>query len=246
MSEAGAGGTAGEVLVDVEDLELGYGGRPVLDGAGLRVRAGEAWFLLGANGSGKTTLLRAILGLLAPTRGRVWRDPTRASAARLGFVPQVSEINPSLRTTVRELVWLGLAGSDVAPVERAANLAWALERVGLSHAAQADYWALSGGQRRRTLVARALVRRPAWMVLDEPTEGLDVATEEAVLETLGELNRRDGVTLLFVTHKLSVAARHASHVALFDDGRVLAGPSDEVLASEPARRLFGVELGRSP
>jgi ABC-type cobalamin/Fe3+-siderophores transport system ATPase subunit len=81
-------------------------------------------------------------------------------------------------------------------------------------------------------------------VLDEPTEGLDIGTEESLLDTLAGLHGDDGVTLLFVTHKLSIAARHASHVALFHDGRVSAGPRDEILASGPARRIFGAELGR--
>ena len=92
------------------------------------------------------------------------------------------------------------------------------------------------------LVARALVRRPAWLVLDEPTEGLDIGTEEALLGTLAALHRDEGVTLLFVTHKLSIAARYATHVALFHEGRVTTGRRDPVLASEPARRIFGVEL----
>ncbi|MGI9592240.1 MAG: ATP-binding cassette domain-containing protein, partial [Myxococcota bacterium] len=170
--------------------------------------------------------------------------PVLADPARLGFVPQVTAINPSLHTTVREFVSLGLAGAPVPEGGREEALIWALERAGLAALAGADYWALSGGQQRRTLVARALVRRPAWLVLDEPTEGLDVGTEESLLDTLAGLNGDEGVTLLFVTHKLSIAARHASHVALFHDGRVSAGPRDEVLASAPARRIFRAELGR--
>lgn len=230
-------------MIEVRGVELGYGAHRILADVDLTIHPGEAWFLLGTNGSGKTTLLRAVLGLLAPRRGELWRDPEHAAPTRLGFVPQVTAINPSLHTTVQEFVSLGLAGAPVPPGGRRDALDWALEQVGLRPLAEADYWSLSGGQQRRALVARALVRRPAWLVLDEPTEGLDVGTEEALLETLAELHRREGVTLLFVTHKLSIAARHASHVALFHDGRVSAGPRAEVLASEPARQIFGAELG---
>jgi ABC-type Mn2+/Zn2+ transport system ATPase subunit len=235
-------GDVRDVVVEARDLELGYRGAIILRDVELAIRNGESWFFLGANGSGKTTLVRAAIGLLAPRRGSLRRHARLGSRRRLGFVPQVSEINPSLRTTVREFVSLGLAGSVVARSERGEHLAWALERMGLSALEQADYWSLSGGQRRRTQVARALVRRPSWMVLDEPTEGLDIATEESLLSTLDDLNRRESVTLIFVTHKLALAERHASHVALFHDGRVLAGPCEAVLRSEPALRLLEREL----
>lgn len=240
MSEAGA-----DVLLEIRGLELAYAGRSVLAGVDLEVRAGESWFLLGTNGSGKTTLLRAILGLLAPRAGVIRRHPRLAAPARLGFVPQVTGINPSLSTSVREFVSLGLAGARLPRASHGERLRWAMARVGLEGFERKDFWSLSGGQQRRTLVARALVRRPGWMVLDEPTEGLDVGTEELLLRTLDALHRDEGVTLFFVTHKLSIAARHATHVALFHDGRVSSGRRDEVLASEPARRIFGAELGTS-
>jgi zinc transport system ATP-binding protein len=235
-----------ETLLEARGLELSYGGRRVLAGIDLTIHAGEAWFLLGTNGSGKTTLLRAILGLQRPSRGHLERHPVHGAPERLGFVPQVTAVNPSLPTTVREFVSLGLAGTPVRSARRRAHLAWALAQVGLSELEGSDFWSLSGGQRQRALVARALVRRPGWMVLDEPTEGLDVGTEEALLATLDDLNRREGTTLLFVTHKLSIAARHASHVALFHEGSVRAGPRDAVLGSDPARRLFGAELEGQP
>jgi ABC-type Mn2+/Zn2+ transport system ATPase subunit len=234
---------AREIVISGRGLELGYGRQRVLSGVDLEVRAGEAWFLLGTNGSGKTTLVRALLGLLRPRAGTLVRHPVLAAPVRLGFVPQVTSINPSLATTVREFVSLGLAGAGVQRSERAERLDWALARAGLEALAAADFWSLSGGQRRRALVARGLVRRPSWLVLDEPTEGLDVGTEEALLGTLASLHAEEGVTLFFVTHKLAIAARHATHVALFDDGRVATGPRDVVLASETARRIFGAELG---
>lgn len=238
-------GTAREVVISGRGLELAYGRKPVLTGVDLEVRAGEAWFLLGTNGSGKTTLVRALIGLLRPRAGTLVRHPVLAAPVRLGFVPQVTSINPSLATTVREFVSLGLAGAGVPRSARGGQVAWALARVGLESLAAADFWSLSGGQRRRALVARGLVRRPSWLVLDEPTEGLDVGTEESLLGTLASLHAEESVTLFFVTHKLAIAARYATHVALFHDGGVATGPRDAVLASETARSIFGAELGRA-
>ncbi len=228
-----------EVVLQVRGLALGYRTRRVLAGVDLEVRAGDVWFLIGPNGSGKTTLLRALLGTLQPLAGRVERHPELARRERIGFVPQKGLLNPSLPTTVREFVSLGLVGTRVRGAARGENLRWALGRVGLGGLERADLGSLSGGQHQRSLLARALVRRPALLVLDEPTAGLDVGSEDAFLTTLSDLNRRDGVTLLFVTHDLEIAARHASHVALFHDGRVATGPRERMLRPEEIRRVFG-------
>jgi ABC-type Mn2+/Zn2+ transport system ATPase subunit len=231
-------------LFRARGLALGYRGRDVLSGVDLDVHAGELWFVLGRNGSGKSTLLRALLGLLPPRAGRLERRAEGASLARVGFVPQRCDLNRSLPTTVREFVSLGLVGTRPAAAERAERLSFALERAGLAGLETADYWSLSGGQRQRALVARALVRRPAVLLLDEPTEGLDVGTEESLLETLADLSHRDALTLVFVTHKLAIAARHASHVALVDRGRVTAGPRDGILRPEVLEPAFGVAFER--
>jgi ABC-type cobalamin/Fe3+-siderophores transport system ATPase subunit len=110
--------------------------------------------------------------------------------------------------------------------------------------AHRDLRSLSGGQRQRALVARALVRRPRLLVLDEPTEGLDVASEETFLGTIDALHREEHLTLLFVTHKLRTAARYATHVALFTGGGMRAGPRDAVLEPSVLESAFGVPLDR--
>jgi ABC-type Mn2+/Zn2+ transport system ATPase subunit len=213
----------------------------VLSDVDLEIRRGEFWFLIGPNGSGKTTLVRALLGLLPPRAGVLERHPEWTARERLGFVPQSCDINPTLPTTVREFVSLGFVRSGIPGPERPAVLRDALALVGLAGRERASYWSLSGGQRQRALVARALVRRPRLVVLDEPTEWLDVASEDVLLRTLVELHRT-GLTLLFVTHKLGLAARHATHVALFDAGRVRAGPRAAVLDPREVDRVFGVAV----
>lgn len=224
-------------------LDLGYGGEPVLRGVELEVRRGELWFLIGPNGTGKTTFLRAVLGTLTPLAGELELEPELRDRRRLGYVPQSCELKPTLPTTVREFVRLGFVGSTVPRGERGVARERALEGVGLQGRARASYWSLSGGQRQRALVARALVRRPRLLLVDEPTEGLDVAAEDAFRRTVVELNREQGLTLLFVSHNLHLAARIATHVALFEmNGRVTTGTAAELLEHDVIERAFGISL----
>ncbi len=229
-------------LVQAQALSLGYGPRTVLDRVELRIRCGDFWFLLGQNGTGKTTLLRALLGLLRPLAGTIQSHLVQARRDRVGFVPQRPQLSPGLPTTVREFVQLGLVGIAVSRHDRAERLGWALEHVGLQGMERHDYWSLSGGQRQRALVARALVRRPAFMVMDEPTAGLDPAAETSLLTCLERLNREQSLTVVCVSHDLAIAARYASHVALFSGGSVHAGPARDVLTPDNLAQVYGVGL----
>jgi ABC-type Mn2+/Zn2+ transport system ATPase subunit len=231
-----------EIIVRTAGLRLAYGRRVVLTHVDFQMRLGEFWFFLGPNGAGKTTLLRAILGTLRPQAGQLWVHPELGQRQRLGFVPQRCDINPTLPTTVREFVLLGLVGIDTDRREVALRLGWALERVGLDGLEGKDYWSLSGGQRQRALIARALVRRPSVLMLDEPTNGLDLAAEDAVLRCLAGLNREQRQTLLFVTHNLTIAARYATHIALFHAGEVVSGLRQEVLKRQILERIYGVAV----
>ncbi len=223
-----------EPLLVAKGVTLGYDDVAVLRDVTLRVRPGEFWCWIGPNGSGKSTLLRAFLGLLEPLSGELEVAARLRDRTRIGYVPQRSELSDALPTTVRELVELGLVRTGAPRAAREAAVSWALEQVGLAAMARRSFWSLSGGQRQRTLLARALVRRPELLVLDEPTEGLDAPTHEALLRTVDAL-QREGLTLLVVTHRLEIARERADHVALFVGGRVIAGPRDEVLATDEAR-----------
>ena len=228
------------IVVQAIDLALGYGAKTILCGVDLAIREGEFWFFVGPNGQGKTTLLKAILGMLPPRSGELRLHPDLARRDRIGFVPQRCDLNPTLPTTVREFVLLGLVNLTVPRKERPARLTWALERVQMEGMAEKSYWALSGGQRQRALVARALVRRPSFLIVDEPTNGLDLAAEAALLESVARLNAEDGLTVLFVTHDLTIVARHATHVALFREGGVTTGPGDDVLKPAELERTYGI------
>jgi ABC-type cobalamin/Fe3+-siderophores transport system ATPase subunit len=155
----------------------------------------------------------------------------------VGFVPQRSDPNPTLPTTVREFVSLGLAGirDEAAP-----RIEEALGNVGLTGFARRSLWTLSGGERQRALVARALVRRPRLLLVDEPTNHLDPVAEHTLLESICDLHCREGLTVVFVTHDLALAGKYGSHVALFAGGEVRSGPAERLLSASELKWAFGV------
>jgi zinc transport system ATP-binding protein len=226
------------VVLRTRGLALGYGQQQLVRDVDLEICRGDYWFLLGSNGQGKTTFLRTVLGLMPPAAGELWRNPRLASRRQVGFVPQGCQMHSTLPTTIREFVALGLVGIPIGRAERAERMSGALEKVGLHGMDRCDYWSLSGGQRQRALVARALIRHPTLLVLDEPTSGLDPASEDAVMQALTSLHD-DGCTLLFVTHDVDVAVRHATHAALFHGGKVIAGSAVEMLSRENLERIYG-------
>ena len=224
-----------DIVLQTTNLSVGYGNFVVLGRINLTIRTGELWFVLGRNGAGKTTLLQTLLGLLKPQTGRLYRHIPNG----VGFVPQRCDINPTLPITVREFVGLGLVGTGLNRATRREYLDRALSMLDLDQHKHQNYWTLSGGQRQRALVARALVRRPALLILDEPTNNLDLTAENDFLQTLTDIHRQENNTCLFVTHNLSLAERHATHIGLVAQGTVIAGPKAEVLNESNLDRVYG-------
>jgi ABC-type Mn2+/Zn2+ transport system ATPase subunit len=235
----------GKRLLRAIDLSLGYNGKAVLEHVDLEIQQGDFCFLLGPNGSGKTSLLNVVLGTLRPRSGSLWLDPVAARRQRIGFVPQRCDLNPALPTTVREFVLLGAVGAGLARRDEGECLDWALARANLAAMGSRNYWSLSGGERQRALLARALVRRPTFLVLDEPTANLDLWAEARLVALLATLNREEGLSLLVVTHDLELAARHATRVAVIYEGTVSSGAPSKVLEPHTIERVFGVRLDLS-
>ncbi|MFX0539332.1 metal ABC transporter ATP-binding protein [Ornithinimicrobium sp. Y1847] len=201
---------SGQPVIDLHRASFGYQGRPVVTDVDLQVARGEVLAVLGPNGSGKTTLVKGLLGLSEHLSGEAsilgtpldrLRDRTR-----VGYVPQRHTLVGGVRATVTEVVATGLLARrpwwrPAGRAERAAVEA-ALETVGLADRARFDVDTLSGGQQRRVLIARALVARPDVLIMDEPTAGVDQASQgvlAGVLQQLGEV----GTTMLVVTHELA-------------------------------------------
>jgi ABC-type Mn2+/Zn2+ transport system ATPase subunit len=231
-----------EFIFKMNGLSMAYGDRTILSNIKLVVRPGEFWFLLGPNGVGKTTLLKALLGMHQPQQGHLQLHPEFAQGNFVGFVPQRCDLNPTLPTTVKEFVLLGLAGIRTSKGAELERLRWALEKMKLEEMIDKNYWSLSGGQRQRALVARALIRRPKLLIVDEPTKDLDLTAANALMESLTDLNRKENLTILFVTHDLTLAAHYATHIALFLDGHVEAGLCHTILNQENLERAYGVPI----
>ncbi len=195
------------VVLDFNEVSFSYKDIPVLDRVSFHAHRGEFIALVGPNGSGKTTVIKLVLGLETPTAGSVTLlgEAPAAARRRVGYVPQHAQFDATFPISVREVVRMGrlvpAAGRTKASALRGAESAAvdsALERSGVADLASRPYPALSGGQRRRVLVARALAAEPEFLILDEPTANMDIESETRLFETLGAL--KGSTTIMIVTH----------------------------------------------
>jgi ABC-type Mn2+/Zn2+ transport system ATPase subunit len=219
-------------LLRLRDVTLGYGQRRVLEHVSLEVERGEFVALLGPNGAGKTTLLRGIVGLIPVMAGALEYGFDRATSP-LGYVPQRESLDPTFPLTVFEVVLMGTyarlsALRRVGPHERALA-SRALEQVGLGAVAGQRFAALSGGQMQRVLIARALAAEPSFLLLDEPTAGVDAEATAAIMAVVSRLNRAERLTVLLVTHQVRMLQGLASAVFWVQDGRVTRRHVEDVM-----------------
>ncbi len=209
-------------LLELRDAAFGYQGRPAVDGVDLRLDGGQTLALLGPNGAGKTSLMRLAAGRLRPWRGSVrvlGGDPARDSATRrrIGFVPQEIALYPRLTVAENLDVFARLAGLGRAA--RRTAVATVLDRAAIAEVADRPVGALSGGYQRRVNLAASLVGGPDLILLDEPTQGVDLAARAAIHAVLAAL-RAQGAAILVSTHDFGEAERLADRVAFLSAGRL--------------------------
>jgi ABC-2 type transport system ATP-binding protein len=217
---------AGDPVVVGEGVRKSYGDVAALDGVDLDVAAGEVFGLIGPNGAGKTTLVRALTGTTeAEGDLRVFGAPPRdVDPARIGLLPQ--SFDPPARLTARELVdYYGGLYDEARDTESV------LDDVGMADDADAWYETLSGGQKRRTCVATAVVNDPDLLFLDEPTTGIDPAGRRAIHRLIERL-AADGTTVFLTSHAMDEVERLADRVAMLRDGRVVASGAPDRLVAE--------------
>lgn len=217
-----------------EGLVKRFGARHVVDGVDIAARPGEIVTLIGPNGAGKTVLLKLLLGLIAPDAGRV----TRAEGLRIGYMPQKLAADPNLPMSVARFV--GLAGR-FAPAEIEA----ALVLSGADDLRDSPMTGLSGGEVQRVLLARALVRKPGLLVLDEPAQGVDVTGQDALYALVATLRDRLGCAVLLVSHDLHLVMARSDRVVCLN-GHVCCTGKPEAVGRDPAfAALFGERAGES-
>jgi iron complex transport system ATP-binding protein len=240
----------------LDGVVAGYGGAPAVDGVSLRVDPGEVVGLVGPNGSGKTTVVRVASRALRPSAGTVrvagedpYGMPARRAARLVAVVPQ--EVSPVFSFTALEVAMMGRApyrsGWGGAGAGDWARVREAMEWTGVAHLADRPLEELSGGERRRVVLAQALAQDAPVLLLDEPTTHLDIRHVADLLATMRRLAVHEGKAVLAVLHDLNVAAASCDRLVALSRGRVAAhGPPERVVTEGFLREVYGVEAEVHP
>jgi len=237
-------GAEPDPILEIRNASFGYGRKLILTGIDLRIARGDFVGLVGPNGVGKTTMARAILGTIRPRSGTVAYAGGRPP--RFGYVPQRKGLDSLFPLTTRDIVLMarlrrGPFGSFDASDRARADAA--IESVGLSERADAMYRDLSGGLQQRALIARALAVDPDFLILDEPTAGLDLLSSHAVLDLIVRLHACGHFTVMLISHALDEVAAAARTLILMEaQGRMEVGPKAEVLTADKLGRLYGAPV----
>ena len=227
-------------LVRFEKVTCRYGREPVLVNIDLSLAEGDFVGVVGPSGSGKTTLLRAVAGAVRPIAGRIVRDPKVA----VGYVPQVETVNWYFPVTVREAVLMSRIDGRIVPWASKQDLRDAgevLERLGIDDLGARHIRELSGGQQQRVFIARAMLRRPRLLLMDEPTSGVDVRTRHDVMHLIHELHH-EGMAIVLTTHDLNGIAAHLPRLVCLNREVIATGRPADVITPDVLERTYGAPL----
>ncbi len=235
-------------LVSFSKVTCGYKKKIVFQNLSLKLFPRQFAGLVGPSGAGKSTLLKSILGITPVLSGSIsvaGKTINGRAPDEVGYVPQIETVDWDFPVTVEQVVAMGL-------YRKSTRLPWLtreerriirelLNQLNIGHYADRQIKMLSGGEQQRVFLARALVSNPRLLILDEPTSGVDVKTQHAILHLLGELNRK-GVTILLTTHDLNAVARHLPWVICFNQKIVAQGDPDEVFTSKVLSQTYESEM----
>lgn len=242
-----------EYVVELDNVGVSKNEGPLLDGISLRVGRNEFVGIIGPNGAGKTTLLNVIGGFERFTGtlrlfGRVasWRR-SRDARLRVGYIPQMFHVDPAFPILALEAVMTGAVGRlglfrspGRGEKEKAMRL---MEMMRVAHLAGRPLGQLSGGERQKVSLARAILQEPDILLLDEPTANLDIAVQREVLSLISDIHRQENLTLLLVTHDFNILPAAMRRVVLMNGGRlVFDGDIDAAISGEVLSRLFQYPL----
>lgn len=208
-------------LISLEKISVSFGQRTVLSNISLTLQSGKILTLLGPNGAGKSTLVRVVLGLVAPTQGKI----DRTAALRIGYVPQKIHLDSTLPLTVERFMLLrgGVKRADILP---------ALIRVQAAQLLNYPLQKLSGGEMQRVLLARALLNQPQLLVLDEPTQGVDVNGQVALYDLINQLRHELNCSVMMVSHDLHLVMAKTDEVLCLNQHICCSG-TPEVVSQHP-------------
>ena len=223
-----------QALISAQNLTVQFGGLPAIENVNVSIKAGEIVTVIGPNGAGKSTLVRALLGLVTPTGGSIHRRPD----VRIGYVPQYVSVDDTLPLTVERFLRLG------APANQA-RLEKVLAEVGASDVILSPFQKISGGERRRVLLARALLRDPDLLVLDEPVQGVDFSGELDLYELIARIRDRRGCGVLLVSHDLHLVMASTDRVVCLNHHICCAGHPEVVKRYPVYLALFGSRAAES-
>ncbi|HDZ26576.1 hypothetical protein LCGC14_0885220 [marine sediment metagenome] len=229
-----------KTFIDVKDISFNYGPVKVLQDVTFSIQQGDFLAIIGPNGSGKTTLIKIILGLLKSSKGkiRILGKPAEEfdDWHKIGYVPQqVTHIDPFFPASVREVVAMEFLAKKKLPMlakrEEELYIEKALKQVGMEYFKNWRIGSLSGGQQQRVFIARAIVNNPHILFLDEPTTGVDSETQEHFYDMLDTLNKKEGITIVLITHDTGIVNKHVNQVACLNQQLVYHGTHAEFCTS---------------
>lgn len=222
-----------------ENLTLGYDGNVIVENLDFSINEGDYLCIVGENGSGKSTLMKTILGLQPPVSGKILTGDG-LSRSEIGYLPQQTDVQRDFPASVREIVLSGCqARCGIRPFYSKEEKALAesnMEKMGITQFAKHCYRELSGGQQQRVLLARALCATRKLLLLDEPVSGLDPKVTAEMYSLIEELNSRENITIIMISHDIAAAVRYASHI-LHIDKTVFFGTKQEYLQSDAGKRF---------
>lgn len=232
-----------ERVIDVQNLSVAYqSGQLALEDVSFEINRGDNIALIGPNGAGKSTLIKAVMGLLQPQSGKV---VIPGGQRCLGYVPQHEAVDWSFPVTARDAVLMGRT-RQIGWLRMPQRFDWqaaddALERVGLIDYADRQVGALSGGQRRRVFIARALAQQAEILLLDEPFSGVDISAQSEILSVLHKLNH-EGLTILLSTHDLNLASQSFTKILALKRRLIAYGAAREVYSPSMLAQLYGTRV----